>query len=140
MYIRNFFTHITLSKEVWWFCRFQNIFDECHPSTKSPLNVQPAKLKLRLKPYQSASVNWMTEVERKAHNGEEWIHSCCYVVDGCKLFFDLLHQRILIPPVDARGPHGNIKISVKGGILAGPLCYVLETSNLNLIKHDSLWM
>ena len=80
---------------------------------------QPSSITLTLKTHQLTSIRWMTDIEKRKQRNVDWWMSCCITVNRCPLLFNLLQGLILIPPVEAKGLHGNLRVSVKGGILAG---------------------
>lgn len=80
---------------------------------------QPATVSLKLKPYQLASVGWMTRIERYVIHGKTFWFPCTFSINNCPLTFDLLHKVICIPPASKKSTKGNMNVTVKGGILAG---------------------
>ena len=117
---------------------------------------QPVLMKLALKPYQLASVGWMSAIEqhtsaRQHHHtaatdvAGDWL---CGHVMKCQsvessLLFDVVGNRILCEPLSPHSRLANFTLTVSGGILAGMvtaslLCYLYSTGDSNCKRQFSL--
>jgi len=110
----------------------QTIFENPNATRQGVQVSQPALVKLPLKPYQLASVNWMADIERRvgcdhthsaSDSGGEWMcpHLMQLKSSQSPLLFDVINDRILCDPVSPSCRLGHFSVRVKGGILAGVL-------------------
>jgi len=103
-------------------CFVQSIFEKANALRLGCRAPQPTLIKLALKPYQLASVGWMSHIEE--HNVlecREWLcsHVIKCVASPSSLLFDVINNRILSDPVSPDSRLANFAIRVKGGIFAG---------------------
>jgi len=103
----------------------QSIFDKANALQHGCRASQSTLVKLALKPYQLASVGWMSHIEERnglqSDGGGEWL--CSHVMkcqsSPSSLLFDVINNRILCDPVAPESRLANFAVRVKGGILAG---------------------
>jgi len=103
----------------------QSIFEKANALQRGCRASQSSLVKLALKPYQLASVGWMSHVEERTSlecdGGGEWL--CSHVMkcqsSPSSLLFDVINDRILCDPISPESRLANFTIRVKGGILAG---------------------
>jgi len=106
-------------------CIVQSIFEKANALRHGCRAPQPTLIKLALKPYQLASVGWMSYIEERngleCGDGGEWL--CSHVIkclaSPSSLLFDVINNRILCDPVSPESRLANFTIRLKGGILAG---------------------
>jgi len=126
----------------------QSLFEKSNSSRQQYSVPQPAALKLALKPYQLASVGWMSAIERRrghhhhrhgdtdaAESAGDWL---CVHVMKCEsvqssLLFDVINSRILYEPLSPDSRLANFTVRVTGGILAGKMSSSLL--HYNTVSH-----
>ena len=124
----------------------QSTFEKAHSSKQHCGVSEPALLRAALKPYQSSSVAWMSDIEHQCAGvvagehrcagtgtgtGEqqcadavagEWLcsHVMKYQSAPSSLLFDVFNNRILCESLTSPNNRlANFTVQVKGGILAG---------------------
>ena len=114
----------------------QSIFEKPNTSRQGCQVSQPTLVKLALKPYQLASVSWMSDIEQHVgqHNGESTGAGsgelmCSHVMQlqlsPSSLLFDVINNRVLCEPVPPDSRLANFAVRVKGGVLAGMVCLLV---------------
>jgi len=127
-----------------------SIFEKANPSRQGCLVPQSELVTLALKPYQLASVSWMSDIEERSGRGQtagsvagagggEWL---CSHVMKCQTFqspllFDVYNNRVLCEPVSPDSRLANFSLRVKGGILADEMGIGKTVTLIGLFVHNS---
>ena len=127
-----------------------SIFEKANPSRQGCLVPQSELVTLALKPYQLASVSWMSDIEECSGRGQtagsvagagggEWL---CSHVMKCQTFqssllFDVINNRVLCEPVSPDSRLPNFSLRVKGGILADEMGLGKTVTLIGLFVHNS---